>query len=176
MRRPDEVATEGLHPSDDVDALAFSLDPVVVECLLDLPDDRVPSVESFLNLPANGEPSTLRCQWLKAAQDNSQVLQQRLRNDSAYSLRQFGDIDLIVHTDDARTNDIAPWKICLTEDVVEDVIVWFHNLLGYPGKERLKIGMRLFYHKDLASLINRYSSETAQRYKSDTRGYGHLPA
>lgn len=130
-----------------------------------------------MNLPSDGEPSPLRYQWLKSAQDNCPALQQRLRQHAAYSLRQFGDIDLIVHTDvEARKNDIAPWKICLTDDCVKEVIVWFHRLLGYPGKERLKTGMRLFYHPNLSSLIDRYSSETAQRYKSDTRGYGHLPA
>ncbi|EJK54776.1 hypothetical protein THAOC_25569, partial [Thalassiosira oceanica] len=132
---------------------------------------------NYLNLPSDGKPCPLRYQWLKSAQDNCPALQQRLRQHAAYSLRQFGDVDLIVHTDaEARKNDIAPWKICLTDDCVKDVIVWFHRLLGYPGKERPKTGMRLFYHPNLSSLIDRYSSETAQRYKSDTRGYGHLPA
>ena len=173
-RRAPEVATDGLNPKDDVLSMAFSLDPVLVECLRDLPDDIV---ESHLNLPANGEPSPLRYQWLKSAQDNCHNLQQRLQQSPAYSLRQFGDIDLIVHTDvEGRKNDIAPWKICLTDDTVEDAIVWFNNLLGHPGKERLKYGMRLFYHPNLSSLINRYNSETGQRFKADTRGYGHLPA
>ena len=102
--RPLRAATEGLNPQDHVQSMAFSLDPVVVECLRDLPE----YVESYLNLPDNGGPSPLRYLWLKTAQDNCPNLQQRLQTSPAYSRRQFGDIDLIVHTGDARKNDIAP--------------------------------------------------------------------
>ncbi|EJK68823.1 hypothetical protein THAOC_09967 [Thalassiosira oceanica] len=91
-RRPMEVATDGLNPQDEVSSMAFSLDPVVYECLSQLPAD---DVSSYLNLPSDGEPSPLRYQWLKSAQDNCPALQQRLRQHAAYSLRQFGDIDLI---------------------------------------------------------------------------------
>ena len=98
-----------------------------------------------------------------------------VRDNPTISLRHFGDIELAIYTP-PNASEETPWKIILTDDVVEETIVWFHRVLGNPQKQRLKEGMRLFYHPRLNKLIDNYSSDAAQRYKSDGRGYGHLPA
>ena len=111
----------------------------------------------------------------EAAQDADPSIRQRVRDNPTISLRHFGDIELAIYTP-PNASEETPWKIILTDDVVEETIVWFHHVLGYPQKQRLKEGMRLFYHPRLNKLIDNYSSDAAQRYKSDGRGYGHLPA
>ena len=111
----------------------------------------------------------------EAAQDADPSIRQRVRDNPTISLRHFGDIELAIYTP-PNASEETPWKIILTDDVAEETIVWFHHVLGYPQKQRLKEGMRLFYHPRLNKLIDNYSSDAAQRYKSDGRGYGHLPA
>ena len=63
-----------------------------------------------------------------------------------------------------------------SDDTVEDVIVWFHHILKYPGKQRLKDGMYLFHHPNLHKNIMSYDSETSQLFKTGSRAYAHLPA
>ena len=141
----------GRNPSDDVQSFAFSMDPLLSSCLINLPDDDIePYIENYLNLPPHAavDPavSPLRYVWLRQAQDADQDLQHLANNNPSYSRRHFGDIELIVfNPPDPR----IPWKICLTDDTLRDVIVWFHHVLGYPGKDRLKEGMHLFHHPNL---------------------------
>ena len=106
-------------------------------------------VESNLNLPHDLEVSPLRYQWLKQAQDDALSIQQAVQNNPEFNLRQCGDIERIIYTPPSAGAE-TPWMIVLTDSAVESVIIWFHYILGYP--------------------------EASQRYKSDGRGYGYLPA
>ena len=163
-----ESEIRGDDPSKQLPSHQFSIDPILSNCLINLPDD---DVECYLNLPENSNANPLRYQWLKAAQDADPSIRQRVRNNPTISLRHFGDIELAIYTP-PNASEETPWKIILTDDVVEETIVWFHHVLGYPQKQRLKEGMRLFYHPRLNKLIDNYSSDAAQRYKSDGRGMG----
>ena len=165
---------QGFNPSASLSPGSFSIDPILCHSLMNLPDEEL-IVESNLNLPHNLEVSPLRYQWLKQAQDDDPSIQQAVQNNPEFSLQHFGDIELAIYTP-PNAGAETPWKIVLTDSTVEDVIIWFHHILGYPGRKRLKEGMRLFYHPRLNKLIDNYDSEASQRYKSDGRGYGYLPA
>ena len=173
-----ENALKGKQPADQVQSFAYSMDPLISSSLMNLPDDEVePHIENYLNLPPNSlvneTVSPLRYVWLRQAQDADPQLQHLANTNPAYSRCHFGDVKLIVFdSPDPRES----WNFCLTDNTVEDVIVWFHHILGYPGKKRLKDGMYLFHHPNLHKNIMSYDSETSQLFKTGSRAYGHLPA
>ena len=104
---------------------------------------------------------------------NPQVLITRIAQfKTSVQRRHFGDVELIVYN---YPDPEESWKICLTDNTVEDVILWFHHVLGYPWKDRLKKGMYIFHHPNLQENIMSYDSETSQLYKTGSRSYGHLP-
>ena len=145
---------------------------------MNLPDDEVkPHIENYLNLPPNSTVnqtvSPLRYIWLRQAQDADPQLQLLANTNPAYNCLHFGDVELIVFNS---PHPCKSWKICLTDNTVEDVIVWFHHILGYPGKQRLKDGMYLFHHPNLHKKIMSCDSEILQLFKTGSRSYGHLPA
>ena len=156
----------GRNPTDHVQSFNFSIDPLLSSCLINLPDDNIkPYIENYQNLPPHTavDPavSPLCYVWLHQAQDADQDLQHLTNTDIAKSRCHFKDIELIVYNPPDPT---IPWKICLTDNTLLDIIVWFYYVHRYPGKQRLKDGMHLFHRPNLHNNIMLYNLEASHNY------------
>jgi hypothetical protein len=69
------------------------------------------------------------------------------------------------------------WKIALPESRVPEVITWFHQVLGHPGKTRLvrETLQQRYYQPQLKGQIDKFRYEHCQKYKLAGKGYGLLP-
>ena len=55
----------------------------------------------------------------------------------------------------------TPRKVCLTDNTLNNVIMWFHYVLRYSDKRRNKDGMYLFHHPLLHNNIKLYDMEAS---------------
>ena len=129
---------------------------------------------SYLNLPSSDE-NPLSYRWLKEMQDSDLNLERRSADSPYYSTKTFDEIELVCYTEPGKDAD-NDWKICLSDEALDPAIRWFHQVLGHPGRERLIQGMDRYYHPNLRQRIGAYRCDACQRYKTDGRGHGQLPA
>ena len=68
------------------------------------------------------------------------------------------------------------WKVALPETIVQDVVVWFHKVLGHPGQHRLQDTLNArYYHPKLRWHVDNLKCRDCQKHKLAGRGYGLLP-
>ncbi len=152
-------------------------DSDLYDCLKHLPemDEYFAVQEHLLNLPST-EDNPLSYQWLRDSQDSDTELKRKCEDSkSGFHTRLFNEIELVCYTEPGKDKD-QDWKIYLTDQSVEPSIVWFHQLLNHPGQQRLLQGMARYFHPKLKQKIDAFKCDACQRYKTDSRGYGHMPA
>ena len=68
------------------------------------------------------------------------------------------------------------WKIALPENMLQQTVEWFHQVMGHPGQSRLRgtLLQRYFHHK-LRYTIDKFKCDHCQRHKLPGRGFGLLP-
>ena len=60
--------------------------------------------------------------------------------------------------------------------MLQDMVKWFHPILGHPGKTRLKdLVSARYYNPQLRHVIDRYVCKDCRTYKADGQGWGLLP-
>ena len=68
------------------------------------------------------------------------------------------------------------WKIVLPEDIINQVIKWFHQVLGHPGNNRMRDSIQdRYYDPTLRKYIDNYTCGICQKHKLSRRQYGLLP-
>ena len=74
-------------------------------------------------------------------------------------------------------NDLeGDWKIALPTSLMNDVIQWYHRVLGHGGIVRMYDTIRAHcYHPQLKRLIEAFNCDACQRHKLLGAGYGELP-
>jgi hypothetical protein len=64
----------------------------------------------------------------------------------------------------------------LPEAIVVDTIKWFHQVMGHPGKKRLREMLNQHYHHPKLSYhIDKLKCKDCQKHKLAGRGYCILP-
>ena len=76
------------------------------------------------------------------------------------------------------TSPIQPWmwKIVLPESIIQDVLKWYHLVLGHCGYQRLYniVGVR-FHSKQLEIKCRQFHcTDNCHQYQNQGRGYGFL--
>ena len=111
-----------------------------------------------------------------AAQTQDATLQQKLvTNPARYVLNQLApNANVICYLPQPN----APWKICIPDSKLDEIIQWHHTHLGHPGIKRTSDTIALhYYHPRLSAgcedLISRWNA--CQRNKPALCGYGELP-
>ena len=81
--------------------------------------------------------------------------------------------DIICYKKDPNRDD---WKIALPDSMVNEVVHWFHTVLGHPGRTRMRDTLQARYHsRRLRSAIDQLHCQDCQRQKLAGKGYGLLP-
>ena len=135
-------------------------------------------LECFLNYPAVDvqHPFALNYEYIAQAQDQDAVLIQSLASKpTQYGRYQMSpDANLICYL----PGPDQPFKICIPDALLNDIIRFYHMALNHVGITRLTSTIAThFYHPGLqahvANIIR--PCDACQRYKLPGRGHGQLP-
>ena len=128
-------------------------------------------LECFLNLPeiipgANETvPSPLNFEWLQLKQNQDATIQDWVqRHPQIFQTRAFTEnVDLVTYVKQGDNPDMD-WKIVIPENIINQVIKWFHQVLGHPGNKRMRYTIQeRYYHPNLRSYIDKFVCETCQK-------------
>ena len=139
--------------------------------------DNPSLVDCFVNLPPLGDvPVPLSFKACAAAQAQDATLQQKLvTNPARYVQNQLApNANVICYLSKPNT----PWKICIPDSKLDEIIQWHHMHLGHPGIKCTSDTIALhYYHLHLSArcedLIS--SCNACQCNKPALHGYGELP-
>lgn len=134
-------------------------------------------VDCFVNFPPQPNlRNPLELQWIQAHQfEDQQLNEMHQRNPERYPTKYINAIPLICYKYSQDTPE-SEWKICIPTLLLNDVIVWYHHILGHAGQTRMYDSIRtLFYHPQLKQQIERFKCPQCQRLKLQGRSHGHLP-
>ncbi len=53
--------------------------------------------------------------------------------------------DIICHVKE-HADPTTQWKIALPEQMLEETVLWFHQVMGHPGQDRLRHTLAQQYH------------------------------
>ena len=142
-------------------------------------DDTVwECIECYLNFPDTDTPEENPLSYAhireQQQQDNALLALLEKYPDNYYYDKIDDDVDDIICY--KKYVDKDDWKIALPQNMVPQVVQWFHQVLGHPGQTRLRETlMQRYYHPQLRRQIDQFQCEHCQRYKLAGRGYGLLP-
>ena len=140
-------------------------------------------LECFLNLPeiipgANETvPSPLNFEWLQLKQNQDATIQDWVqRHPQIFQTRAFTEnVDLVTYVKQGDNPDMD-WKIVIPENIINQVIKWFHQVLGHPGNNRMRDAIQArYFHPNLRSYIDKFACEICQKHKLSGRQFGLLP-
>jgi transposase InsO family protein len=136
-------------------------------------------LDCFLNLPA---PEIIRnpvdVQWMQQHQfDDQQLNAQRQNSPLHYPIHNVMDVPLIHFRHDPTDNDELRWKIAIPTTLLDDLIRWFHHILGHAGETRVYDSVRTRYHhphlkRRIVQLLS--TCETCRLHKASGAGFGEL--
>ena len=133
----------------------------------------------FLNFPmiADNQTHPLDYQAIANAQAIDEHLQQKLVDDPQHFSRMLMEANTNLIVRQAKPDEV--WKIFIPDAQLTNLVKWYHQVLNHTGISRLieTINMH-FYNHDLRTRVESIvgSCEACQRYKTNTRAYGELPA
>ena len=139
--------------------------------------DNPSLVDCFVNLPPLGDvPVPLSFEACAAAQAQDAMLQQKLvTNPARYVQNQLApNANVICYLSQLN----APWKICIPDSKLDEIIQWHHAHLGHPGIKCTSDMIALHsYHPRLSARCEDLISccDACQRNKLALWGYGELP-
>ena len=136
--------------------------------------DNPSLIDCFVNLPPLGDvPVPLSFEACAAAQAQDATLQQKLVTDpTRYVQNQLApNANVICYLSQPN----APWKICIPDSKLDELIQWHHMHLGHLGNKCTSDTIALhYYHLHLSACCEDLISccDACQRNKC---GYGELP-
>ena len=139
--------------------------------------DNPSLVDCFVNLPPLGDvPVPLSFEACAAAQAQDATLQQKLITDPAqYVQNQLApNANVICYLSQPN----APWKICIPDSKLDEIIQWHHMHLGHLGIKQTSDMIALhYYHPHLSAHCEDLIShcDTCQHNKPALRRYSELP-
>ena len=139
--------------------------------------DNPSLVDCFVNLPPLGEvPVPLSFEACAAAQAQDATLQQKLVTDpTRYVQNQLApNANVICYL----SQPTAPWKICIPDSKLDEIIQWHHTHLGHLGIKHTNDTVALhYYHPCLSVHCEDLISccDACQRNKPALHGYSELP-
>ena len=120
-------------------------------------------------------PGLIALILLKQSQDA--IIQSWVQKHSqSFQTRQFDDnVNLITHVKQGDDPNMDS-KIVLPENIINQVIKRFHQVLGHPGNNRMRDAIQAtYYHPNLRKYIDNFTSGICQKHKLSGRQYGLLP-
>ena len=113
----------------------------------------------------------------KQQQQDEQLLTLQVKYPDQYiytSLdKEVDDIMWYVHQGD---NPDEQWCIALPQQMLEEIVKWFHQVMGHPGVQRLREALQqCYHHPKVQYTMDRFRCEHCQRHKLSGKGYQLLP-
>jgi len=134
-------------------------------------------MDCFVNFPAQPNlRNPLDLQWIQTHQfEDLQLNNLHQQFPRKYPTRYINNIPLICYRRNENEQE-NEWKICIPTVLLNDMIIWYHHILGHAGQTRLYDSMRvLFYHPQLKRSIDQFRCPQCQKMKAQGRSHGHLP-
>lgn len=163
-----DLSTEGQQSPPVEESLFFSFvdDPKLLDCFLNLP-------------PQQQMRNPVEIRWLQENQfEDQQLNQARVDNPLRFPSKNVMGYNLIHWRNDHLDNDEMNWKIAIPSPLLNDIILWFHSVLGHAGETRVYDTIRTRYHhprlKSQVEVLIK-SCDTCRLYKLSGPGAGELP-
>jgi transposase InsO family protein len=136
-------------------------------------------LDCFLNLPA---PDVMRnpidVRWMQENQfDDVSLNNQRQQSPLTYPVQDVMGVPLIHFRHDPLDDDATHWKIAIPTGLLDDLIHWFHSVLGHAGESRVYDSIRSRYqHPHLKRRIQQLLSacDVCRLHKQSGTGFGKL--
>ena len=138
------------------------------------------SLGCYLNLPEsdNPEQNPLSFAYIREQQQaDAKLLAVQLKFPSNYIYKCLDDDveDIICYVKD-HDDPTTQWKIVIPEQMLEETVAWFHQVMGHPGQDRLRRTLvQRYHHNQLRRTIDKFRCEHCLRHKLSGKGYGLLP-
>ena len=170
-RLDDTAITEGKKSSasKSEDSLFFSL------------TDNKMMFDCFLNLPTQKQmryPLDLR--WLQENQFEDQDLNNmKQKHPGNFPANTIDGVPLLCYRHDHLDENPSNWKICIPSGMLQDMVMFFHKVLGHAGEVRVYDSIRArFHHPKLKAMVEevRKSCQVCRQHKLQGPGYGELSA
>jgi len=135
--------------------------------------------ECFLNLP---NPDVMRkpidVDWLQENQfEDLDLYNRRADQMRTYPIRNISGRPIIHYQYDPDDENEMNWKIAIPQGLLENMVKWFHEVLGHAGESRVYDSIRArYYHPRLKSTVQNYirTCETCRKHKLSGSGFGEL--
>jgi hypothetical protein len=141
--------------------------------------DQPALLDCFLNLPAaEVMRNPIDVQWMQTKQFEDVHLNiQRQRLPITYPVREVMGVPLVHFRGDPSDDNEYNWKIAIPTSLLENVIAWFHSVLGHAGETRVYESIRSRYYHPLlkrrtAQLVAQCN--TCRLHKLSRKGFGQL--
>jgi len=143
-------------------------------------EDIKQAFDCYLNLPEADAPEENPLCYehiCEQQQGDAQLLARQAKYPEQYINKILDDnvqhiICYVRQNDDPNSQ----WRIALLQSMLKPTMKWFHQVLGHPGKKRLRETLQQrYYHPQLCQTIDKYKCEHCQKHKLSGRGYGLLP-
>jgi hypothetical protein len=113
----------------------------------------------------------------KQQQQDKQLLALQVKYPEQYIFKSLGeDVDdnmCYVHPGD---NPDEQWRIALPQQMMEETVKWFHQVMGHHRENRLRETLQQrYYHSKLQYTNGKFTFKHCQRHKLSGKGYGLLP-
>jgi Integrase zinc binding domain len=134
----------------------------------------------FLNLPLPQQRrNPLDPRWSQRNQFEDYILnQQRQQHPQRFPVRNISGIPLVHFRQVELEPDELKWRIAIPTALLENMIWWFHQVLGHTGETRLYDTIRArIHHPSLKRRIEQLLPlcDTCKRHKLSGPGFGELP-
>ena len=146
--------------------------------LVDDPEVEGVLHEAFFNHPAlNVMQNPITMERIQYYQVRDLPLMQRAQLDfEHHPVLVIDGRNIICYRQDPQANP-NHWKICLPEGLVDQVLVWYHLVLGHRGQNSMyQTISRRFQYSGLKQKVENFRCEICQLNKPVNAQYGHLPA
>jgi hypothetical protein len=145
-----------------------------------LDEDIYNIFECYLNLPEIPDPAQNPLSFAcirEQQQQDEQLLALQVKYPQQYIYKSLDEDvdDIICYVRPGDTPD-EQWRIALPQQMLEETVKWFHQVMGHPGEKRLRETLQQrYYHSKLRYTIDKFKCEHCQRHKLSGKGYGLLP-
>jgi hypothetical protein len=145
-----------------------------------LDEDIYNIFECYLNLPEIPDPAQNPLSFAcirEQQQQDEQLLALQVKYPEQYIYKSLDeDVDDIICYVRPGDNPDEQWRIALPQQMLEETVKWFHQVMGHPGEKRLRETLQQrYYHSKLRYTIDKFKCEHCQRHKLSGKGYGLLP-
>jgi transposase InsO family protein len=166
---------------DDITEGKKSPVSTVEESLYSSLTDNKMLLECFLNLPTQRQmryPLDLR--WIQENQfEDMELNDMKQKHSGNFPVHTIDDVPLICYRRDHLDDNTNNWKICIPSGLLQDMVKFFHKVLGHAGEVRVYDSIRArFHHPKLKAMVERIRQEcqVCRQHKLQGPGYGELAA